>query len=103
VFFFERAMKQAHFAQPLRVLRVVRDGHEAIAYLSEHGAFSDRIQTPLPCLIVLDLNLPRKHGLEVLQWIRASAPDPSCELAIGPSLFGTRREIPQQRERTAPR
>ncbi len=66
-FFFQRAMKEADFTHPLQV---ARDGTEAIDYLTGTGAFADRAQFPLPCLIVLDLNLPRQHGLEVLRWIR---------------------------------
>ena len=79
VFFFERAMKQTQLDHPLCV---VRDGREAIAYLSGTGAFKDRAQSPLPCLVMLDLNLPHKHGLEVLQWIRASAPDPIVPVVV---------------------
>jgi DNA-binding response OmpR family regulator len=79
VFFFERALKHAEF---LNSLRTVRDGREAIAYLSGTGLFSDRDRSPLPCLVVLDLNLPHKHGLEVLQWIRAAAPDPHVPVIV---------------------
>jgi CheY-like chemotaxis protein len=50
-------------------LTVVGDGDEAIAYLGASGAFSDRKAFPLPTLILLDLKLPKRSGLEVLQWI----------------------------------
>lgn len=79
VFFFQRAMEEAAFACPLRV---ARDGGEAIDYLSGTGAFADRVQFPLPCLVLLDLNLPRRHGLEVLQWIRGNAPDPAVPVIV---------------------
>jgi CheY-like chemotaxis protein len=51
-------------------LRVVRDGDEAIAYLSGTGAYADRNRCPLPALVLLDLKLPRKSGYEVLEWVR---------------------------------
>ncbi len=51
-------------------LRVARDGEEAVAYLLGQGAFADRAKYPRPSLILLDLNLPRKSGLEVLAWRR---------------------------------
>jgi CheY-like chemotaxis protein len=42
----------------------------AMDYLSGSGAYADRQKFPLPCLVLLDLNLPMRAGLEVLEWIR---------------------------------
>jgi len=52
-------------------LRVATDGQMAIDYLRGAGRFADREKFPLPCLVLLDLKLPRKSGFEVLQWMRA--------------------------------
>jgi CheY-like chemotaxis protein len=49
----------------------VADGRLAIDYLGGNGSFADRDKHPLPCLVLLDLNLPHKTGFEVLSWIRA--------------------------------
>ncbi|HWH69743.1 MAG TPA: response regulator [Candidatus Sulfotelmatobacter sp.] len=51
-------------------LRAVTDGQMAIDYLSGAGPFADRATYPLPCLILLDLKLPKLTGLEVLAWLR---------------------------------
>jgi CheY-like chemotaxis protein len=51
-------------------LHVVYDGEEALDYLEGKGQFSDRQQHPVPGLMLLDLNLPKKPGLEVLSWVR---------------------------------
>jgi len=53
------------------LILVVRDGDEAVEYLSGKGRFGDREKFPLPCLILLDLKLPRRSGIEVLEWLRA--------------------------------
>lgn len=49
-------------------LSVVTDGVEALAYLRRQGKYVD---VPHPDLILLDLNLPKKSGLEVLAEIKA--------------------------------
>lgn len=67
VLFLRRALGQAGVTQEIRV---VRDGEDAIAYLSGRGRYGDREAHPLPCLIVLDLKLPKRNGLEVLRWLR---------------------------------
>ena len=46
----------------------VRDGEEAMDYLNKRGQYSDR---STPDLVILDLNMPRKDGREVLAEMRA--------------------------------
>ncbi len=48
-------------------LHVVRDGVEALAFLRREGQYAD---APRPDLILLDLNLPKKDGREVLAEIK---------------------------------
>ncbi len=61
-----RAFQSAKFPGPVRV---VRQGEAAIAYLSGEGAYSDRGQFPLPAVMLLDLNMPKKNGFDVLAWL----------------------------------
>ncbi|MFP4531590.1 MAG: response regulator [Desulfobacterales bacterium] len=49
-------------------LHVVGDGEEAMAFLQNQGEYAD---APHPDLILLDLNLPKKDGREVLEEIKA--------------------------------
>ena len=53
-------------------LVVARDGAEALDYLFARGRFADRDPADLPSLVLLDLNLPKIDGREVLQAIRAT-------------------------------
>jgi two-component system response regulator len=50
---------------------VVRDGAEALDYLFATGAYAARGPSALPALVLLDLNLPKINGHEVLRRIRA--------------------------------
>ena len=71
VFFLEYAFQAAGITNPLQV---VDDGQQAIDYLAGTAKFANRAQYPLPCLVVLDLKLPVKMGLDVLRWIRQEPP-----------------------------
>ena len=51
-------------------LAVVEDGVDAMAYLRQEGHYAD---VPKPDIILLDLNLPRKDGREVLAEIKTDA------------------------------
>jgi CheY-like chemotaxis protein len=67
VFFMRRAMKDAGLGNRLEVLR---NGEEAIHYLSGENGFSDRTRYPLPQFIFLDLKMPLANGFDVLQWLK---------------------------------
>lgn len=65
----ERAFRKAKLANPLRI---VNDGDAAVAYLSRRPPYDDHEQNPTPTLVLLDLKLPRRSGLEALEWIRGN-------------------------------
>jgi chemotaxis family two-component system response regulator Rcp1 len=54
-------------------LRIAEDGEEALAYLFRRGKYKDPTASPRPDLLLLDLNLPRVDGREVLERVRADA------------------------------
>jgi CheY-like chemotaxis protein len=67
VFFLQRAFK---ITGSPHTLNAVPDGEQAVQYLAGEGPFADRERHPLPALVLLDVNMPKKSGLEVLEWIR---------------------------------
>src|SRR5437660_1642812 len=78
-FFLERAFKRA--GVPV-ILHFVADGRELIAYLKGEPPFADRAAHPFPQLLLLDLNLPRMSGFEVLSWIRKKSPFKDLQVVI---------------------
>ncbi len=63
----ELTVEALHDARVHNHLNVVEDGVQAIAFLRQQGRYG---QAPRPDLIMLDLNLPRKDGREVLAEIK---------------------------------
>ena len=65
----QRALRESAF--PVELL-VVRDGEEAVEYLLRQGPHAGDPVWRSPDLILLDLNLPKLNGLQVLQRIRST-------------------------------
>ena len=57
-------------AKIVNVLNVVKDGAEAMAYLRREREYKD---ASMPGLLLLDINMPKKNGFEVLKEIKADA------------------------------
>jgi CheY-like chemotaxis protein len=59
----------------------VDDGDKAVDYLSGVAPYDDRKKYPIPLTMILDIKLPKRSGLEVLQWLRDQS-GPICRLPI---------------------
>lgn len=79
VFFFQRAMQKVDWPGAIHILR---DGAEAIAYLTGAHSAADRRHHPIPSLVILDLNLPIKTGLDVLQAFRGCDSDHTTPVVV---------------------
>ncbi len=64
----KESLEEARLGNPLHF---VEDGVELIDYLQRKSQYVDLKGEPLPGLILLDLNMPRKSGIEALQEIKA--------------------------------
>lgn len=64
----EEALEENHISDNLHF---VEDGEEAMDYLQRRGKYADTKKYPLPELILLDLNMPKKDGREVLAEIKS--------------------------------
>jgi len=62
------ALKESNLANRVKILK---DGEEAIKYIFRQGEYSDCGICEHPSLILLDLNLPKISGIEILRRIRS--------------------------------
>ena len=91
VFFMKRAAKAAAIYHSIQV---ASNGQIAIDYLAGNHVFADREEHPLPFLVFLDLKMPQKSGLDVLQWIRSQ---PHLQTILVLILTTSREESDVQR------
>ena len=63
----QRALKEAKI---INKLWIVRDGQEAIDFVTHQGQYKDPSTSPRPGLVLLDINLPKVNGLDVLKTIK---------------------------------
>ncbi|WP_024873179.1 response regulator [Tolumonas lignilytica] len=69
-----RSLKKMNLANQIDV---VRDGQQALDYLFQENEFAHLQGMPLPTVVLLDINLPRVNGLDVLAKLRL---DPQTKL-----------------------
>jgi two-component system response regulator len=56
--------------ESMKLIGFVHDGFEAVCYLRGSGQFKDRELFPFPDLLLLDFNMPRLNGMDVLRFLR---------------------------------
>ena len=79
VFFMQRAFQLAEIANPLVI---AADGQQALDYIFGTGPYSNRAEHPAPGLVLLDLNMPKHSGIEVLDRIRKTPATASLPVVV---------------------
>jgi two-component system, response regulator len=82
----QRAFRKNHIAHQLVI---AEDGVQALDYLFGRGLYAGRDTSQQPALILLDINLPRLNGHEVLKQLRA---DPRTALCLVVVLTSSKEE-----------
>lgn len=78
----ELALKAFASAGLTNPIQVVRDGAAALNYLHGRGAYASRRHKPNPLVVLLDLHLPKVHGLEVLRSLRKDSRTRELQVAV---------------------
>ena len=68
LFLMRHSLQKAKCQNPLQE---VYNGEEAIAYLKGERGYIDRLKFPFPVVMLLDLNMPKANGFDVLAWVRS--------------------------------
>ena len=67
VLLFQTAFKKVGVP---KLLVCVPDGEDAIEYLKGAGIYSNRMEYPLPCLLITDLKMVKRTGFDLLEWVQ---------------------------------
>lgn len=67
---FKRAARKAGIGD---FIRFVEDGQHAMDYLAGRSKYGDRKLYPVPDIAIFDIKMPRKNGLEALEWVRCES------------------------------
>jgi CheY-like chemotaxis protein len=68
-------------AQLVNLMKTVSDGEEALSSLRREGQYN---HASLPALVLLDINMPRKYGFEVIEAVKA---DPTLRFIPHTNIF----------------
>ncbi len=79
----KRAVREARLSASFQIVKEVET---AIRYLRGQNSFSDRERYPLPTLIVTNITLPDRPGLELLAWVRQQPKLKSLPVVVISSL-----------------
>ncbi len=73
-----RVLEAARIRNPVHM---VGDGEETISYLAGTGKYRNRLQYPLPAILLLDLKMPGVNGFDVLRWLQTH-PIPTAAVVL---------------------
>ena len=69
----EHTMDALHEGGLVNKIIVIKDGKSALDYMYRRGEYQDPKQSPRPCLILLDVKLPKMSGFEILEILKTDS------------------------------
>jgi CheY-like chemotaxis protein len=58
------------------------DGEKALKFLKGDGIYANRTKHPLPCILMLDLKMPRVSGFDILEWLQVNPLPRKCLVLV---------------------
>jgi CheY-like chemotaxis protein len=74
-------------------VHILTSGEDLIAYLLGEDLYRDRSQYPYPSLVLLDLNMPKMDGFEVLQWLKTQPKHAAIPVVVLTGVAGISGQV----------
>ncbi len=79
--------------QPKCQVRILASGEDLVSYLQGGGLYADRSRYPYPGLVLLDLQMPKMNGLDVLQWLLGHPEHADLPVVVLSGWYELSREV----------
>ena len=75
----ERELRNQGVTNPITTFT---DGEKALKFLKGEGIYVNRTRHPLPCILMLDLKMPKVSGFDILEWLQSNPLPRRCLVLV---------------------